>query len=202
MPTFLTVFALPLIVLNFISPLGAIAWLIYQGDYKILIIAAVAGFGAAFAYVIAMLPAMVILIPGGILINKENVLIKAVGYLLLSIGGFWNYILMGAWTLFVFGYLPEAVTDRSVPYLLLAYSVSTAPFAYMASKEDPNNEGAHFATLLNQFSSAALFALLLFTDLGLTLILIIFMAVVILGYVLGLFNGLLSGFKKKLHSNE
>jgi hypothetical protein len=197
MPAYMLIFALPLVIVNWVAPIIAFCWIVYLGDYNILIMAAIASFVAAFAYVLAMIPSMVLLLPGMYLIQKSFVVFRALGFILLSIGGFWSYILMGAWTLFVFGYEPIAITERSLPYLLLAYGVSTAPFSFMASKEPADNWGAASATLLNQLSSLALLLLLAFSKLNLVTVLLIFMAIILIGYFLMLFGGLIEEITKK-----
>mgnify|MGYP001171012545 FL=1 len=198
----LMIFSLPLLILNFIAPTAAIIWLLYLGQFNILLLALGAIFVSTFAYVIAMIPSIAILIPGAQLISKENTTLKYIGFLLLAIGGFWNYILMGLWTLFVFFYAAgEAVSTNSsdppiIPYMLLAYSVSTASFSYMASKENSKNEGAFFATLVNQLSSAVFLAMTLLGIYGIEMIINIYIATVIICYLIGLFTGLLSEFQK------
>ena len=196
MPSFMMIFALPLVFLNWFAPIVAVIWLLYLGDFQILIMALVASFASSFGYAIGMLPAMVILLPGIFLIEKSSPLVKAVGMILLAIGGLWTYALMGLWTLFVFGYSPEVAIDRSIPYVLLAYSVSTAAFSYMASKETNAHWGTHYATLLNQLSSMVLCLMLLFSDFSISTMVIVFTGLVIIGYIIGLFGGLLDQIRQ------
>jgi hypothetical protein len=196
MPAFMIIFALPLVFLKWIAPIVSVVWLIYLGDYNILITGIIAGLISVFAYALAMIPAMALLVPGAMLIQRGSSILKALGYFVLSVGRFWNYVLMAGWTLYVFGYSPEAIEARSLPYLLFAYGVSIHPFSYMASKEDSDNWHADFATLLNQLSTAILLILLVFSNLEIISIVAIFALVVVFGYVIGLFSGLLSPFRQ------
>jgi len=198
MPAFMLIFSLPLVIANWIAPIVAFCWLVYLGDYGILITAAVASFAASFAYALAMIPSMAIILPGYYLLKKSVIAFRAVGYILVGIGGFWSYTLMGAWTLFVFNYEPNAVIDRSLPYLLLAYGVSIAPFSYMASKEPADNWGAAAATLLNQLSALVLLVLLAFSKLHLGLIALIFIAIIVIGYLTMLIGGLVGELTKNM----
>ena len=66
----------------------------------------------------------------------------------------------------------------------------------MASKESSKNEGAFFATLVNQLSSAVFLAMTLLGIYGIEMIINIYIATVIICYLIGLFTGLLSEFQK------
>ena len=203
MPAYMLIFSLPLVIANWLAQIVAFCWIVYLGDYNILIMAAIAGFVAAFAYALAMIPAMALLLPGMYLIEKSFAAFRALGLLLLCVGGFWSYVLMGGWTLFVFSYEPTAISERSLPYLLLAYGVSTFPFAYMASKEPADSWGAAAATLLNQLSSLVLLLLLALSKIELEIILLIFFAIIIIGYILMIFGGLLQEITKRpIHDDD
>ncbi len=109
---------------------------------------------------------------------------------------------MAGWTIYVFSYLPEIIIDKSLPYIWLAYCVSAAPFSYMASKETNENWSAHFATLTNQMSSAALTLMIIFADLEMSEMIPIFLGIIIIFYTIGLLSGLLEQLTKPRHSKE
>lgn len=202
MPTILMAFSLPLVVINFSSPIVAIIWLVYLGEYLLLLISLIAVLLSTFMYALAMIPALAVLIPGIFLLEKKNALLRGVGLAISSIGGMWSYALMAGWTIYVFSYLPEIIIDKSLPHILLAYCVSTAPFSYMASKETNENWSAHFATLTNQMSSAALTLMIIFADLEMSEMIPIFLGIIIIFYTIGLLSGLLEQLTKPRHSKE
>jgi hypothetical protein len=71
MPTILMAFSLPLVVINFSSPIVAIIWLVYLGEYLSLLISLIAVLLSTFMYALAMIPALAVLIPGIFLLEKK-----------------------------------------------------------------------------------------------------------------------------------
>jgi hypothetical protein len=204
MPAFMIYLSLPLVIMNTIAPLIAIPWLIYLGEYRLLLLALFASIVSPVVYALAMVPALAIILPGVYLLHKENRILKSVGTAIAAIGGLWGYMLMAAWTMYVFGYTPEVIFDGSIPHTLLAYCVATVPFTIMASREGSHNWGAHFATLINQTSSALLVVMIISGAVSLQVMIISVLGFIITGYTVGLINGLLSqlahrGAKKEDH---
>ena len=202
MPLIFVYLASPLLILNWIAGPVAVIWLLAIGDFYLVLTGAVGAFGASFGYALAMIPAVLIMLPGVFLSKINNFISKILGFIILSVTGLWTYILMAGWTFYVFGYVPEILEDRSIPHILFAYTIATGPFAFMASKEPSDNWGAGFAVLLNQLSTFALVLMLIFTSMQLSSQIIIFIGIILVGYVIGLASGLLSQIGKPTESHE
>ena len=202
MPLFFVYLSSPLLFLNWLAPVVEVVWLLLLGEIYLRVVGAAGVAGACFSYALLMIPAVIIMLPGAYLANINNFLTKILGFIVLSVTGLWSYILMAGWTFYVFGYVPEILEDRSIPHILFAYTIATAPFAYMASKETGDNWGATFAVLLNQVSTAALVGMLIFTSMQISSQIIIFVGIILVGYIIGLSSGLLSQISKTKDGQE
>jgi hypothetical protein len=89
---------------------------------------------------------------------------RIASYPLMFVGLLWTFAVMSAWALWWFAYfLNRADPSSLVPMLLLAFSVATGPWAYMAQKEaQGGNDHSSFTTFFLQLACALTFVMLAF----------------------------------------
>lgn len=183
--------SLPLMVFNLLAGCVGAIWLLMLGDWSTALyafgISLVAPFGLAFPLMLSL----VFAVPAMWLFERGAVgKLLASPFLLLS--GFVTWAVMAIWGLFVFSQALTYVDGSSVlPYLLVAYSVSVAPWQYMASKEGP--EAKVGLPLLFTQLSAIWLIFAVWQKLGGPLdIIIVYLAIMGLGFILSLLGGLTS----------
>lgn len=177
---------LSLVILNYGSAIIALIWLIILSDFSILITAFFASFISTIGLALLMSISFVVALPALFFYEKGGFL-KILAIPLFFISGLWNYGIIAAWTLIVFTFCIDAAgTNNIIPYVLLAYVVSTTAFTVMGSKEPDSNVGAILAMTTNQLSSALLVILIGFTQIPMIDVFSFFIGVIFLFYLLGM----------------
>jgi len=187
----ITVFSIPLMLFNFFAGIVAFGWLAWLGDWSTVLYAFGAGVIAPFALSFPLMIAIVFAAPAVWLLEKGS-FGKLLSMPLLLLSGMVTWVVMASWGLFVFYQaLQEARGPEILPYLLAAYSVTTAPWSFMASKEGPDsNVGIPlFFTQL----SAAWGVLAIWLKLAAPLdIVVIYVAILLVGFLLSILTGVIS----------
>jgi len=163
MQPLIAVLMLPIILLNILGAVVGVIWLMILGEWGALGVALSATIFGVFACSFALMPGLLVAAPAMILLEKGGAA-RFAAYPLMFINLLWTFVVMCAWALFWFGYyLKQADVSSLTPMLLIAFSVATSPWAFMAQKEaqEGNNHSSNTAFFL-QLACAVVFALLAF----------------------------------------
>jgi hypothetical protein len=134
------IFMVPMFILNSLAGLVGGVWLLWLGDWKLVLVGFLAAACAPLWTSILLLPGLVFAGPGIAAIERGY---TVTGIALASLSGLWTYIVVTIWCIAAFWYVPHYWTHGQpiVPFLLFAYSVATSPWAIMAQKESQGGGG-------------------------------------------------------------
>ncbi len=163
MQALIALLVLPLMLLNFLGGIVGAIWLMVLGEWGALGIALVATIFGAIVCGFALMPGMLVTAPA-ILMHEKGGAARIASYPLMFVGLLWTFAVMSAWSLLWFAYfLKRADASSLVPMLLIAFSVATGPWVYMAQKEaQGGNDQSSFTTFFLQIACAAIFVMLAF----------------------------------------
>jgi hypothetical protein len=145
--------AVPLALLNLLSGLVAIVWLLLLGEWRMVAFGALYAFSSTFLIGVAMLPGMLFAGPAAMAAERGRTLLAVIiGFPALA----WTYVLLFGSAFLFLSYAARVHDGFILPYLLWAYATALAPWANMARKEQQSgNEyslysvsGAQFGTML------------------------------------------------------
>jgi hypothetical protein len=160
MQALLKLILVPLLLFNLLAGIVGGVWLLLLGEWRML-------GGALLATILGMLLSGTVSRPG-MLALAHATLLRAKGgplrvaYLLLFAGILWACIVMSAWALCWFEYFrSRSVNISIVPRLLVAFSVATGPWEYMAQR-DPRTGGPSFGLLFFKIACFTAFVMLAF----------------------------------------
>lgn len=161
MQALITVLLLPLMLLNFLGGIVGFVWLMFLGEWRSFLIGLAVTIFGAVACSFALLPGMLVTAPAAIM-HERGGAARIVSYPLLLVGLLWTFAVMCAWALWWFAYfMQKASSSSAVPMLLVAFTVATAPWAYMAQKEaQSGNSQSSFTTFFLQLACAVAFVML------------------------------------------
>ena len=149
MAALIAIFLLPIIFLNFAGSIVAGIWLIVIGKWTLVLGALISTLISSWILGLLMLPTLILVAPLTWAAKRKNhFFIFVIG----ALSTLWTLVLMllygvGSF-IFVFNNYEGGMI---LPYLFLAYSVSTAPWTYMASQEARGDGGAGAGTQLPVF---------------------------------------------------
>ncbi len=135
--------ALPLIILNLLGGLAGGIGLAVQGQWSLLLVGIAWCFVGAFVLSFALLPGMIFAPLAMWASNRDNMLVAVVACIPSLL---WTYIVVTVSVIAVF----YNVIDRpgsGLFHLLWAYSITTAPWSYMANKEKQSGNDASMTLL-------------------------------------------------------
>lgn len=180
----ITVLVSPLFILNAFGGVIAIVWLVFLGEWSGVGIGLVAFFLGTFGCSLILLPGMLFTMPAIFFLEKGG-LLKILAFIFGSIGVLWTYISMYIWGVFSFKhFVGRSDGDSFVPYLLLAYSVATGPWAHMAGKED--NTYSLMASFFLQIACFVGVLVIGFTNISNFGFYIIFLCIMAIGFLVNL----------------
>ena len=135
------ILVVPIIILNSLAGLVGGVWLLWLGEWKLVLGGFLLSVFAPFWASLLVMPGMIFAIPGIAAIERGNTWI---GTILVSLSGLWTYTVVTIWCLVAFWYVPQfgSNSDPFLPFLLFAYAVATAPWALMAQKETQSGGGS------------------------------------------------------------
>ena len=148
----LPIIILPIMVLNFSGEIGGGIWLIFLGQWKLVLCAFLFALFVPYAYLIVGLIQMPIL---PLLIYAKE---KNKKFLALSAGFISTLIGYAAILGYVFIILDKVILFSESKHLnifalfLFGYGIATAPFSYMASKDGPDALGSFLGVFVAQIS--------------------------------------------------
>jgi hypothetical protein len=135
-----------LALLNWLAAPVAVIWLMILGEWWAVGLAFLSLF-SHFLLAIALLPAMAFAVPAAALSRSRPAAAMALGIP----GLLYTAALITVWCMGALTYLLSRATPASwIPLMLLAFSIGTAPWTYMAQKEAQG--GAGEGSLMTAFS--------------------------------------------------
>jgi len=159
----ITIFQLPIIILNFFGFIIAGIWLLVIGQWSSVIAGILTVIAASFLLSIALLPGMIIGAPGVYFANRR----VTIGvYFFGFLASVYTYAVITVWCGGVTIYfLRDAPSHAFWPLLVWSYGIATSPWTYMAQKEQSVT-----AFLAAFFTQAAFIVMMVCVALGLDLL--------------------------------
>lgn len=190
MQALITLLVLPLMLLNFLGGIVGFVWLMILGDWRSFFVALVATIFGAIVCSFALMPGMLATAPA-IMMHEKGGAARISSYPLLLVGLLWTFAVMCGWALWWFAYfMQKADSSSAIPMLLVAFTVATAPWAYMAQKEaQSGNSQSSFTTFFLQLACAVAFVMLAFAGAQPYTALVVFLSVMGLALILSLGMG-------------
>lgn len=190
MQALITLLLLPLMLLNFLGGIVGFIWLMVLGEWRTFLVALIATIFGAIVCSFALMPGMLATAPA-IMMHEKGGAARIASYPLLLVGLVWTFAVMCAWALWWFGYFMQKADSSSlVPMLLVAFTVATAPWAYMAQKEaQSGNNQSSLSTFFLQLACAVAFVMLAFAGAQPFTALVAFLSVMSLALLLSLGMG-------------
>ncbi len=146
-------FALPIMLLNFLGGIVGGIGLIVQGDWTRFFVGLAYAFTGGFIVSILMLPSLIfmpLVIWAG---NRDNTTIALLGAIPSLI---WTYVVIAATCVTVFAAMVKG-SDGDFFHLLWGYSTATGPWSFLANKDRQSGETKSTTTLLFiQFGTMAM----------------------------------------------
>ena len=116
-----------------------------------------------------------------------------------------TWVVITIWGILVFDYAEILYSKNPydiIPYLLLAYSVATSPWSYMASKESPDNIGAIIPNIFNQIAAVIIIYIIGIQKADILIIGPTYVGIMLFGFILSLLFGLISLKPPKKESQD
>lgn len=184
MTAILKLLTLPIVIMNALSGIIALVWLLILWDWKPLLM-------AGFMLALSTLGANVLLFPGMLLSMGIGAIAggSTVGALLASaLANLWVVAVESAWcagTLFIFRQF--ATQANYIPVLLLSYNVATGVWTYMANRD--GGPASLIGAVTVQLACILAIGLIVFLWTPLETVALAFGAVMAVGYVCSLALG-------------
>jgi hypothetical protein len=125
-----------LLLINVLSPAVAIVWLGIIGEWKVILVSFLIYISSPAILGFLLILSFPLVLPIPFLIkHKDKFIPKILFYSLSSISILWPYVLMYVWTVLIFNFMFSIGKFSIVPFMLLSYSLSVAPWYYMARQE-------------------------------------------------------------------
>jgi hypothetical protein len=140
MQAFIAILFLPLMLLNFVGGIVGYIWLVFLGEWSVIGIGILATVFGAFVCSVALAPGLLVSVPAVGMYSRGGVA-RIASFPLMLIGLAWTFAVMCVWAVWWFAYFMSAGVLSILPALLVAYSVATAPWVYMAQKEAQSGDG-------------------------------------------------------------
>jgi len=148
----LSALSIPIIFLNFFGGIIAAIWLLFLGQWELVLVAFIFTMIVPYAYLIVVLIQMPLIALLSYAQNKnKKILALTAGFINILIA----HIVILVYVFFVLdkAILISASRNLSITaLLLLGYGVATSPFSYMASKEDADATASFLAVFVSQIS--------------------------------------------------
>jgi len=128
------IIAVPMFILNSLAGLIGGAWLLWLGEWQLVVASVLLTISAPLWISILLIPGVVFAAPGLAAIEKGHI---TIGVILAALSAFWTYTIVTAWCLAAFSYVPTFGSPNQPisPFLLFGYATATGPWAVMAQKE-------------------------------------------------------------------
>lgn len=124
----------PLVLLNIIGGIAALIWLIVLGEWNAILLGILIMLIGAFVISFLLMPGLIFMLPISYFAEKNKVFGLAIfGFLNLL----YTFAIIAISSYFIFYYITNSVgSEHMLPALIWSYAAATAPWSYMASKEE------------------------------------------------------------------
>ena len=164
---FMIILSSPLAILNALSGIVSIIWLIILGDWSALVVGVGILICSSFVIGILMLPSGAIMLALAALGEKVNW--RGIAFYGLSfLSNLYSVAVMSVWCLAVFvlfAMLAQKGHHSILPYLLGSYALALAPWQGMAAREQ-GADGAGFTTIMLVFFAQVAYVVIMFMALA------------------------------------
>jgi hypothetical protein len=128
------IIAIPMFILNSLAGLVGGAWLLWLGEWKLVVASVFLTICAPLWISPLLFPAFALASLGVVALQKGHTVL---GITITGFAALWTYVVMTAWCLAVFWYVPTFwhPSQSILPFFLFAYATATGPWAVMARKE-------------------------------------------------------------------
>jgi hypothetical protein len=158
METLINIFLLPIMILNVFGFFGSAIWLLAIGQWRSVVAGIFVFFISNFVLGLALMPGLLVGAPG-IYFAKRRITIGVYFFGFLS--SLYTYVLITAWCgTITFYFLRDAPAGAFWPLLIWAYGVATAPWTYMAQRDE--SIAAFIATFFMQVAYIVMMVALAF----------------------------------------
>ena len=126
----------PVIFVNIASSFVAIIWLIVLKDWHVIVVGIVLLLFGAYLVSVAMMPSLLLDIPGIKLIDRGN---RIMGYIFATVAAIYDSLILTIWSAGIMIYFYSgSPAGHEIPRVLWAYGVSMGVLRFIAEKEaDP-----------------------------------------------------------------
>ena len=188
--SFMRYFFGTLLGLNMLAGLVGGLWLIFAyGNWGTPFYAFLVSMFSPFLLAFPLMIAMLFIVPA-VYLFERGFLGKLISVPFMILSNLVSWIVYSLWTIWAFYYcITLAQPDDLMPHLLIAYSLSTSPWMFMASKEPPENKGTLFPLFFTQASAAVNIFTIGFYNSTFEGIVLPFVTIMCFGFLLTLFAG-------------
>jgi hypothetical protein len=187
-----TLLSLPLTLLNFGAGIVGALWLIISySNWETPLLAFGVSMIAPFALAFPLMIPIIFGIPAMYLMEK-GFLGKILGFPFFILAGLATWSIFTIWGMYVFDYAVKLSGINSpdlFPHLLIAYSLATSPWAYMASKEPPENNSVWFPLFFTQIAAATNIYTIGITNYNPMKVVITYIGIMLVGFVISILIG-------------
>ena len=187
-----TLLSLPLMFLNFGAGIVGGLWLIISySNWETPLLAFGVSVIAPFVLTFPLMVPVIFAIPGMYLM-KKGFLGKIISFPFFILAGLATWSIYTIWGMYVFNYASKISGIYSpdlFPHLLIAYSLATSPWAYMASKEPSENNSIWFPLFFTQIAAATNIYTIGITNYNPIKITFTYIGIMIVGFIVSILIG-------------
>jgi hypothetical protein len=187
-----TLLSLPLMFLNFGAGIVGGLWLIISySNWETPLLAFGVSMISPFALAFPLMIPFIFGLPAMYLMGK-GFLGKILGFPFFILAGLGTWSIYTIWGMYVFDYATKLSGINSpdlFPHLLIAYSLATSPWAYMASKESPENSSVSFPLFFTQIAAASNIYTIGITNYDPIKIVVTYVGIMLVGFVVSILIG-------------
>lgn len=179
----ITIFAVPLMLLNMLGGIVAGIWLAILGKWGIIGYGVAALFVSSFGIAIAMAPSLLLAAPAFMLYKKGS----KIGYYFFGfLSALYTITILTLWCIAVLYFFARQASSSSfIPILLWSYVVATGPISWLAQKEAQGGggEGAAASAFFAEIAYVTVILAVYFFSVSLIDAIILFGAIMLIGLV-------------------
>lgn len=154
---FIKILSVPLGILNALSGIVSIAWLLVIWDWKVLLLGIAILFISNFVIGLLMLPSAAILLATAAAGGKTN--FRGITFFSLAfLGNLYVVAVISIWciaVLVLFGMAAQQGHHSIIPYLLGSYAIALSPWQMMAARESGIDAGSVGSVIIIFFAQIA-----------------------------------------------
>ena len=177
---FLLVF--PISVMNFLGGTIALVWLLFLGEWRLVLLGFMYLIIGPFAVGFAMLPGLVFAAPAHSFLESGK---KILAGLFILMSTFYTVSILSIWCIWILIEFSKYAGDNLViPSLLWSYGVAMGTLQYLATKDEASgNQGTHTSVFFAQVAYVLTLLMIVFIGASLTDVIFLFISVMFLGFV-------------------